>query len=87
MQGRSGLLAAPGTSACDAQGLFGSGAVPSGRTVRCTGMGWLTGQAEELRAVRRDLKGKNNIDPKTIVVSMAASTSVDRQNLYKHTTQ
>ncbi len=60
---------------CDAQGLFGSGAVPSGRTVRCTGTewlegraenvvrcagtSWLTGQAGELRAKCRDLKSEN----------------------------
>ena len=85
--GRSGSRAAQKMS-CDAQGLFGSGAVPSGSTVRCTGTewlegraenvvrcagaSWLTGQAEELRAMRRDLKSENNENLKQSMV-MAVS--------------
>ena len=51
---------AVGKQSCDAQGLVGSGAVPSGRTVRCTGTDWLEGQVvvlrrRKLRAMRRDL--------------------------------
>ena len=57
----------PHAEPCDAQGLFGSGAVPSGRAVRCTETGWFTDQVEELRAVRRDLKNENVINPKTML--------------------